>query len=439
MTWENLLSSKRIGVDIKEHGHNEIRTEYYKDYDRIAFSAPFRRLARKTQVHPLSFNDHIHNRLTHSIEVSSVGRSLGLAVGEKIKGKLPEDISPVDFASIVQAACMAHDIGNPPFGHAGEFAIRQWFTENITSLDESLSDSEIKDLKLFEGNAQGLRVVAQIENHYMKGGLQLTYATLGALIKYPWYSDNKRAEKKGKFNIFQSEKDVFIDIANTLGLIRIDNEQYARHPLSYLMEAADDICYKILDIEDALELNILRINDVISTFKDLAEDDSITDIGDKYSVRKRITQFRSGAIDNLIKRTVEIFEENYDGIMSGDFEDDLISRIQGRCKHGIDEAKEITNKDIFSNRRKIELEVGSYASIDIILNAFIQAINDFVKVGDKEKLSFRSKRILDLMQDDLPDTIDSHYHGYMLVADFVSGMTDNYATFIAKQINGNAK
>ncbi len=435
MQWDKLLTSQRLGVDSDDG--DGIRTEYYRDYDRIVFSASFRRLARKTQVHPLSFNDHIHNRLTHSIEVSSVGRSLGLAVGVRIKDKLPRDITAVDFSSIIQAACVAHDIGNPPFGHAGEYAIRQWFTENEHSLDSSLTEAQKSDLMSFEGNAQGFRIVSQLENHYKDGGLQLTYATLGALIKYPWQSNHKLTQEKNKFNVFQTEVNVFNTVVDKLGLLQLGDNVYARHPLAYLMEAADDICYKILDVEDALELNLLRMNDVIPIFKKLANVQKINDIGDSFSARKRIVKFRAKVIENLILEVVNIFDVNYKDIMSGKFEGDLLSKITGECKDGIKEIKEITNKNIFSNRRKIELEVGSYSSIEIILNAFITAVDDKIKNGEKQ--SFKSKRILDLMQDDLPSGECSAYEYYMSITDFVSGMTDNYATFIAKQINGSAK
>lgn len=435
MQWDKLLTSKRLGV--KDSGGDGIRTEYYRDYDRIVFSASFRRLARKTQVHPLSFNDHIHNRLTHSIEVSSVGRSLGLAVGLKIKDKLPSDITAVDFASIIQAACVAHDIGNPPFGHAGEYAVRQWFTENMELLDNSLTEAQKSDLKSFEGNAQGFRIVSQLENHYKDGGLRLTFATLGALIKYPWESSHKLTTEKDKFNIFQSEVSIFNEVVEALGLLKLDGGEYARHPLAYLMEAADDICYKILDIEDALELNLLRMDDVSSIFKKLANETAINDIGESFSARKRIVPFRAKAINNLIEEVVNVFCDNYSKIMRGSFEGDLISKITGECKEGIAEIKNITSENVFSNRRKIELEVGAYTSIEIILNAFILAVKDKINNGDK--LSFKSKRILDLMGDDLPKNCDSPYEYYMSITDFVSGMTDNYATFIAKQINGSAK
>lgn len=435
MQWDKLLTSKRLGV--KDSGGDGIRTEYYRDYDRIVFSASFRRLARKTQVHPLSINDHIHNRLTHSIEVSSVGRSLGLAVGLRIKDKLPSDITAVDFASIIQAACVAHDIGNPPFGHAGEYAVRQWFTENMELLDDSLTDAQKSDLKSFEGNAQGFRIVSQLENHYKDGGLRLTFATLGALIKYPWESSHKLTTEKNKFNVFQSEVSIFNEVVQALGLLKLEDGEYARHPLAYLMEAADDICYKILDIEDALELNLLRMDDVTPIFKKLANEAVINDIGESFSARKRIVPFRAKAINNLVEEVVNVFCDNYSDIMKGSFKGDLISKITGECKDGIVEIKNITSENVFSNRRKIELEVGAYTSIEIILNSFILAVTDKINNGDD--FSFKSKRILDLMQDDLPASCNSPYEYYMSITDFVSGMTDNYATFIAKQINGSAK
>lgn len=435
MQWEKLLASKRLGIE--DNSGDGIRTEYYRDYDRVVFSASFRRLARKTQVHPLSFNDHIHNRLTHSIEVSSVGRSIGLAVGVKIKDKLPKNVTEVDFASIIQAACVAHDIGNPPFGHAGEYAIRQWFTENIGLLDSSLTNSQKSDLKLFEGNAQGFRIVSQLENHYNDGGLRLTFATLGSLIKYPWQSDHDLAGEKNKFNVFQSEVEVFNKVVKALGLLQLENGEYARHPLAYLMEAADDICYKILDIEDALELNLLRLSDVNFIFMKLADETEIEDIGERFSASKRIVSFRAKAINNLIQEVVQVFSDNYTSIMNGSFKGDLISKVTGKCKEGIEEIKNVTTENVFSNRRKIELEVGAYTSIEIILNAFILAVND--KIGNGENLSFKSKRILELMRDDLPQDGVSPYEYYMSITDFVSGMTDNYATFIAKQINGSAK
>lgn len=436
MNWEKLLSKKRLNKS-EESDASDIRSEFHKDYDRIVFSSAFRRLGRKTQVHPLSNNDHIHTRLTHSIEVGSVGRSLGHNVGTFLEEKqeLPKGIQAQEIGAIVQAACLAHDIGNPPFGHAGEFAIRHWFKENGEKLVLDLK-RERNDFEIFEGNAQGLRVVTNIENNYGKGGLKLTFATLGTLIKYPWFSDHASAESKGKFNFFHSEKEIVQSFMSELGLDNSGGRQYLRHPLSYLMEAADDICYKILDIEDALELNILKFEDVSPILNKLAgiENEYYSDIGDEFSPRRRVSTIRSKAIDNLIRKVTDIFKSNYVDIMSGNFGGDLISKVEGVEKKGIDEAKKITNDNIFLHRRKIELELGSYETLDRILSAFVCAANE-VKSGT---VSFKSKRVMDLMGVN-KFTVDMDYHEcYLRITDMVSGMTDNHATHVANQLLGRA-
>ncbi len=436
MDWEKLLSKRRLNKATASD-ESDIRSEFHKDYDRIVFSSAFRRLGRKTQVHPLSNNDHIHTRLTHSIEVGSVGRSLGHNVGTFLEenSELPQGIQAQEIGAIVQAACLAHDIGNPPFGHAGEFAIRHWFKENGDKLVLQ-SKRERNDFEIFEGNAQGLRVVTNIENNYGKGGLKLTFATLGTLIKYPWFSDHALAESKGKFNFFQSERKIVQDLMRDLGLECLNGQQYLRHPLSYLMEAADDICYKILDIEDALELNILKFEDVSVIFNNLAgiENDYYSDIGDEFSSRRRVSTIRSKAIDNLIKKVTDIFKLNYEDIMSGNFSGDLISRMEGIEKRGIDEAKRITKSNIFLHRRKIELELGSYETLDRILSAFVCAANE-VKRG---QVSFKSQRVMDLMGvNKFTDSMDYH-ECYLRITDMVSGMTDNHATHVANQLLGRA-
>lgn len=437
MNWDKLLSDKRGAVSDEEP--QDIRSEFFRDYDRIVFSSAFRRLARKTQVHPLSFNDHVHNRLTHSIEVSSVGRSLGYAVGLKLVGidnDLPEKFTPSTIASIIQAACVAHDIGNPPFGHAGEYAIRQWFSENSLKISNLNDKRMIHDLVNFEGNAQGFRVVSKLENHLNDGGLRLTFATLGTLIKYPWPSDHSYAIKNEKFNILLSDADVFKELSDDLGLICKGEGEYCRHPLSYLMEAADDICYKIIDIEDAIELGILRFDDVLDCFKKITSDEHIDTYGESVFSRRRFIPLRSSAIESLINEVCRVFIENYNLIMTGKFEGDLFSKINGSVKDGIDSIKSLTNKNIFSNRRKVELEVGSYSTIEILLDAFISAVNEIM--DENKKVSFKSKRILELLDEPI-NSSDGYYENYLRIVDFVSGMTDNYATYIAKQIEGSAK
>lgn len=438
MDWKNLLSTKRFSPTESNLNSEDSRSEFHKDYDRIVFSSSFRRLGRKTQVHPLANNDHIHTRLTHSIEVGSVGRSIGHSVGKFLEQKsvLPKGISPQEIGAIVQAACLAHDIGNPPFGHAGEFAIRHWFQDNGLKLALE-SQNEINDFKLFEGNAQGFRVVTTVENSYEMGGLRLTYATLGTMVKYPWFSDHALAKKKCKFNFFQSEKNIVHELMKELGLESSTKDLYLRHPLSYLMEAADDICYKILDIEDALELDILRfeeVSDILNNLAGLESEKSAEKNKDTFPNRGKASKLRSEAISNLIKKVTKIFENNYDDIISGNFQGDLISKIEGIEKTGIEEAKKKTTDNIFLNRRKIELELGSYEALNRILSAYIEAANE-IKQGNP---SFKSKRINDLMgSKKITEQMSSH-ECYLLITDIVSGMTDNHATHVANQLLGQA-
>jgi dGTPase len=301
MQWPQLLTTKRYGhenLTSAEIG----RSHFHKDHDRIIFSSAFRRLGRKTQVHPLTLNDHIHTRLTHSIEVGSLGRSLGIRVGELIADELPPWSSPHDLGMIVQSACLAHDIGNPPFGHAGEYAIRDWFRRH--SQDKrfaSLHPLELQDLQTFEGNAQGLRVVTKIENNLFDGGLRLTYPTLGTLIKYPWTVE--KGGDKGKFSVFQSEVDTLNQLGRELGLIELGENHWCRHPLTWLVEAADDICYAILDLEDAIELHILTFDEVkpilLQLCGDLDFDHEI--FTSQASARRKISALRGKAMENMVE------------------------------------------------------------------------------------------------------------------------------------------
>ncbi|MDN5645888.1 MAG: deoxyguanosinetriphosphate triphosphohydrolase, partial [Acinetobacter sp.] len=274
MRWLELLSTVRIGS--KKQNTELARSPFHKDYDRIIFSQSFRQLNRKTQVHPLTQHDGIHTRLTHSLEVSCIGRSLGMLAAEKIKDELPIWISPADVGAIIQAACLAHDIGNPPFGHAGEYAIREWFDDvSHGNFLEKLSAEEQADVRQFEGNAQGLRLLTKIDYHPNDGGMRLTYATLGAYLKYPWLSKtiesqgNTPASKRAKFGCYQAEKEILQQIAEQLGLIQLGEYHYCRHPLTYLLEAADDICYALIDLEDGIILNMLSYEEVEPIFLSL--------------------------------------------------------------------------------------------------------------------------------------------------------------------------
>ncbi|MDO4226606.1 dGTP triphosphohydrolase, partial [Neisseria sp.] len=268
MNWQQLLSTQRFRLKDGEivptvtpstqEGADALRTDFHIDYDRVVFSGAFRRLGRKTQVHPFAEHDHTHNRLTHSVEVASVGRSLGNRVGVMLQagGFLPQGNTPGDIGAVVQVACLAHDLGNPPFGHTGEDALRDWFRNPAHGryLD-TLSEAERNDVQTYEGNAHSLRILASLEMYRGKGGMRLTAATIGALLKYPWTTLDPNGRKK--FNIYQTELPFIRRVADELGLIGQGGDRWARHPLSYLMEAADDICYALLDLEDAVEIGLL--------------------------------------------------------------------------------------------------------------------------------------------------------------------------------------
>jgi dGTPase len=430
MDWKKLVSKKR-SQPVKSVSDKN-RNDFHRDYDRIVFSAAFRRLGRKTQVHPLSLNDNIHTRLTHSLETGSVARGLGVVIGEWLMSEklLPDGIDSHDIGAIVQAASVAHDIGNPPFGHAGEYAIRHWYENNNGKLGK-LDKQELNDLKMFEGNAQGFRILTQLENYSFKGGLRLSYATLASTIKYPWTSIHKKA--KEKFNIYKEEEEIFKEIAKETGLIELSCGHYSRHPLSYLMEAADDICYRIVDIEDALTLKLIRLDDVEKSLFNMGGKNRSRSITKE---RKRIISLRTIAINNLVEKCVQVFKDNYSYIMKGKFEGDLISQLDGIEKKGLEIVRKITTEKIFTDRRKIELEIGSHSSLDIIMKSLIKAVKEFQ--DDSVKKTFKSEQLFKLL-DVKPEEGNSYYQCYMKINDYVSGMTDNYATFIAGQISGQAK
>lgn len=440
--WENLLSKKRyyspneIEADDNEEYY---RSSFHKDYDRLIFSNSFRRLSKKTQVHPLSKNDHVHNRLTHSLEVASVGRSLGLKAGKFLKEKKDQNINPYDIAYIVQTACLAHDIGNPPFGHAGEEVIKQWFKRNKKKYFlKPLTKEERTDFKHIDGNAQSFRIVSQIENNLFDGGMNLTFATLGTLVKYPYSSANCKKTKKSKFNYFQSEKDFFELLFKELGLIGV-NDNYKRHPLSYLMEASDDICYGLLDLQDAFELQIITMDEMKPIFTSLCGQEKMDEIlsEEKKTELQKVAKLVAKSINNLAKHTMEVFEMNYDSILSDDQPKDLIEFFTNKDMiEGIKEAKALGKYKIFKEKRKVELELGAYNIIETLLDNLIRATYELHKHKEISKLSFRDKRAMELMGTERPEVTDSLYNMYQRVIDYIVGMTDNYAKHTAHQLIG---
>jgi dGTPase len=442
MNWDKLLCKKRFikeGELKVDDNEDYYRSSFHRDYDRIIFSNSFRRLSKKTQVHPLSKNDHVHNRLTHSLEVASVGRSLGLRAGEFLNKKYLEiEINPYDIAYIVQTACLAHDIGNPPFGHAGEEVIKEWFrNDKYEKYLKDLTLKEINDFLHLDGNAQSFRIVSQIENNHFLGGMRLTLGTLGTLIKYPYSSSSCDEKQKSKFNYFQSEEINFELIFEELDLIKKDGT-YKRHPLSFLMEASDDICYGLLDLQDAFELNIVDENDVKEIFELLCGKEKVLEVfKEDISKLKKVSKLVAISIDKLARHVMEVFENNYNEIISDNQPSDLIDKFfNEELKKGLKEAKKLAKVKIFSERRKIELELGAYNIIETLLNNLIPATYELHEKEDFSKLSFRNKRALELMGEDLPNVDKSLYRMYQRVIDYIVGMTDNYAKYVANQLNG---
>ena len=441
MDWHQLLNRERLGKT--SHSTEELgRSPFHKDHDRIIFSGAFRRLGRKTQVHPVSSNDHIHTRLTHSLEVSCVGRSLGMRVAEMIRPALPQWCESSDLGMIVQSACLAHDIGNPPFGHSGEDAIRHWFQQAANNgwLDD-MSEAERADFLNFEGNAQGFRVLTQLEYHQFDGGMRLTYATLGAFSKYPWSSKHASAQgyKKHKFGSYQNELALLEQIANKLGIPKLDDEHWARHPLVYLVEAADDICYGLIDLEDGVEMDLLDYAEVEALLLDLVGDDlpeTYRLLGPKDSRRRKLAILRGKAIEHLTNAAARAFVEQQPALMAGTLEGDLVAHMHGPAKTCVLNAKALARDKIFNDKRKTLHEIGAYTTLEILLNAFCGAALEQHTHGT---LSFKNRRIFDLLGHAAPQPDWSLYKSFMRIIDFIGGMTDSYATEMAREMTGRSR
>lgn len=430
MDWTRLLDRTRYHSS--DAARDELgRSPFHKDHDKIVFSGAFRRLGGKTQVHPLSRNDHVHTRLTHSLEASCVGRSLGMRVGELLRDELPAWTVPADPGVIVQAACLAHDIGNPPFGHAGEYAIRDWFRgADQRGLLATLDEDERADLINFEGNAQGFRAVTQIEYNQFEGGMRLTCATLGALMKYPYSS---RHVDHGKFGVCRTELHILRDVATRLGLIETDEEKWCRHPLAYLTEAADDLCYAVIDLEDGVEMDILGYEDVEPVFALLSDGERPVAAG-KYSDRRRLAAWRGKIIERAVSEVSRAFVEQQDALLRGELDGELIDYCHPDVREGIREAKTLAREKIFNNHRKTQIEIGAFSTIAVLLEAYSDAIHELHARGE---VGFRNRKLLGLISNSRPSAGEPLYLSYMRIVDFIAGMTDSYAIGLAHQITGN--
>ncbi len=439
MQWNDLLTTKRFGQEDYHKKEDEDRSEFQRDFDRLIFSAPFRRLQNKTQVFPLPGSVFVHNRLTHSLEVSSVGRSLGMLVAKALKEKYQDQTwrdKLDEIGSIVSAACLAHDLGNPPFGHSGEKAIASFFSEgNGQQYQSQLNTQQWCDLTRFEGNANALRLLTHQFIGRRKGGFALTYTTLASIVKYPFAST--LAQMKPKFGFFESEEDTFLQIATELGLIRLsdtDDSQlkYARHPLVFLVEAADDICYQIMDIEDAHKLKIISFEDTIHTFMSFFAEErheklrtSMRRVSDQ---NEQIAFLRSALIGELIKECAQVFVMQEDSILRGQRTLPLISNINPTAAEAYRRCSEMAFKRIYRSADVVDIELAGYQIITALLDKLLTAVNE----PDKAYARILLERIpsqYDVKASDL-------YSRILAVVDYVSGMTDVYALDLYRKIYG---
>jgi dGTPase len=439
MNWQQLITNKRLGQEDKHIDRHDDRTEFKRDYDRLIFSAPFRRLQNKTQVFPLPGSIFVHNRLTHSLEVASVGMSLGNDVAAILCQRHPELSSTLlpEIGQIVATACLAHDLGNPPFGHSGEKAMQTFFTEGKGKfLKEKVSPEFWDDITHFEGNANAFRLLTHRFNGRRPGGFVMTYSTLASIVKYPFSST--LSGKKGKFGFFYSEQNTYKRIAQEMGIIKFSEEgkpaKYARHPLVYLVEAADDICYEIMDIEDSHKLKILSFDETANLLLGLfdeqtkesiyrrIEEECLTDENEK------VVYMRACAISKLENECVKAFVDNEQAILSGTFTGCLIDHISPLQRKAYEHCAEVSKKRIYCSKPVLDVELAGYKIMATLMEQMIEAAVHPDRYYSQQLIGRVSSQY-DINSDDLETRI-------MAVIDYISGMTDVYALDIYQKING---
>jgi len=445
LEWEKLLTDSRLGEKTQpKQKLQDGRSEFQKDFDRIVFSPAFRRLQDKTQVFPLPESDFVHTRLTHSLEVSCVGRSLGNLVGETVIKRNPvlnNRVTKFHFGEIVAAACLAHDIGNPPFGHSGEDAIAEYFRSGNGQNFKSKIKDEKKwtDLVKYEGNAQGFRIITKLQNPKVNGGLQLTHSTLAAVTKYPRESliksEGNLLQNKAyrKYGFFQAEKELFKVVADATGLDCIKSEKtfwWCRHPLAFLVEAADDICYRVMDLEDGFRLGLIPFKETEEMMIPLINKQALKGYKEK-DEKDRIGYLRAIAISELVNELAKVFLDEEKKILIGKFENDLIGEIK-RAK-ALNRIKEISIAKIYKSRSVVEREVAGYEVLGGLLDTFIDSYNEAYEM----KISSKNKSVFALLpnriSEDIPDDL---YLRLLRIIDFVSGMTDSFAVSLFRKIKG---
>jgi dGTPase len=435
MDWNNLLSTKRTGAS-ENRGHHD-RTQFQRDYDRLIFSSPFRRMQDKTQVFPLPGSVFVHNRLTHSLEVASVGRSLGNNVSRVLLSRFGDELPLAqELGSVVAAACLAHDMGNPPFGHSGEKAISDFFKHgNGQYLEQMINAPEVwNDFVDFEGNANALRVLTHKFSGRRTGGFAMTYTSVASIVKYPYASGNPDLKKYG---FFQSEKEIFTEIASDLGLKETSPAVFARHPLVYLVEAADDICYQLMDIEDAHKLGILstiETHDLLMAFYDPAADsDQIRRIeevcNEVTDTNEQIGYLRAGVIGKLVGACTDIFMNHHDQILEGSFRGALTDKLSGSMDFAMRNCARVGFERIYRHPSVVEIEIAGFKILGTLLDEFIKAV-----LAPKH---YYSRLLLPFIPEQYKVADDAPVHfRVQTVIDFISGMTDVYALDLFRKIQG---
>ena len=433
VNWQQLISTKRLGQEELHLNRKDDRTEFKRDYDRLIFSAPFRRLQNKTQVFPLPGCVFVHNRLTHSLEVASVGRSLGDDVARQLIEKHPELANTLmgEIGSIVSAACLAHDMGNPPFGHSGERAIASHFAEGDgIKYKGQLSEAEWADITHFDGNANAFRLLTHQFHGRRKGGFVLTYSTLASIVKYPYPATEAT---KQKFGFFTQEKPLYEKIADELGL-RKSHDKWNRHPLAYLVEAADDICYEIMDIEDAHKLKILSFEetrDLMLGFVSPESREHIIERAKEVEDRnENIVYFRSCAIGALERECVRVFVENEEAILNGTFEGSLLKHSCPLVLNAYNDCVKVAKARIYRSRDVVDTELAGYKIISTLISLFTNAAMN--------PNHAYSKLLLDRVSSQYEVAHSNTYVRIMAVLDYISGMTDVFALDLYRKINGES-
>ena len=439
MNWKLLITNKRFGQECRHAERHDDRSEFRRDYDRLIFSAPFRRMQNKTQVFPLPGSVFVHNRLTHSLEVASVGMSLGCDVANEIIKKRPElaDTHFTEIGTIVSTACLAHDMGNPPFGHSGEKAIQTYFTEGDGAFLKGMVSKPLwNDVSHFEGNANAFRLLTHKFNGRREGGFVMTYSTLASIVKYPY--EAAFAGEHGKFGFFNTERNDFLKIATELGLERLsaDGEplKFARHPLVYLVEAADDICYEIMDIEDSHKLKILSFEETERLLLNFFDEDTQKLIHqriideDVLDNNEKVVYMRARVIGKLEAECVKVFVDNEEDILAGKFKGSLTSHMSELPRKAYEECVSTSFKKIYCSKPVLDVELSGYTIMVTLLDNMIKAVTNPERFYSRQLMSRVSSQY-DIHSTDLETRI-------MAVLDYISGMTDVYALDIYQKSRG---